>query len=92
MTINEVLPVILYVLGAIFMTTLIVLTVKLIITTNKINKIVDNITVKVSALDELFNVIELVGDKFAFVTDRVIDGVASLIEKVFKRKGEKIDE
>ena len=92
MTINEVLPVILYILGAILMTTLIVLTVKLIITTNKINKIVDNITVKVSALDELFNVIELVGDKFAFVTDRVIDGVASLIEKVFKRKGEKIDE
>ena len=57
MTVNEVLPVILYILGAILLTCLIVLTVKLIITMNKVEKIVDNITDKVSTLDKVFEII-----------------------------------
>lgn len=88
MTINEVLPVILYILGSVLLVALIVLTIKLIITMNKIEKVVDNITVKVTALDELFNVVGSVTGKFARVTDKVVDNIALLVEKIFRGKGE----
>lgn len=87
MTINEVLPVVLYLLGSVLLVALIVLTIKLIITMNKIEKVVDNITVKVHTLDELFNVIGLVTGKVTAITDKVVDNVALLIDKIFK-KGE----
>lgn len=92
MTINEVLPVILYILGSVLLVALIILTIKLIITMNKIEKVVDNITVKVKTLDELFNVIGLVTGKVTAVTDKVIDSIALLVEKIFKGKGEKLNE
>lgn len=88
MTVVDVLPVILYILGAILLSALIVLTVKLIFTMNKIEKVVDNITVKVQTLDTLFDMIGLVTGKFTSITDRVVDTVALLIEKIFKRKEE----
>ena len=86
MTIADVLPVILYILGAILLALLIVLTVKLILTMNKIEKVVDNITVKVSALDKLFDIIGLVIGKFTAVTDKIVDGLALLVNKLFKGK------
>lgn len=92
MAINEVLPVILYILGSVLLVALIVLTIKLIITMNKIEKVVDNITVKVKTLDELFNVIGLVTGKVTAVTDKVIDSIALLVEKIFKGKGDKLNE
>ncbi len=91
MTVSEVLPVILYILGAILLVCLIVLTIKLIITMNKVEKVVDNITEKVSTLDKMFEIIGLVTGKFTAVTDKVVDIVTSAIEKIFKRKDE-IDE
>lgn len=92
MTINEVLPVILYILGSVLLVALIILTIKLIITMNKIEKVVDNITVKVKTLDELFNVIGLVTGKVTAVTDKLIDGIVLLVEKLFKKKGDKLNE
>ena len=91
MTIAEALPILLYILGAILLTCLIVLTIKLIITMNKIEKVVDNITEKVSALDKVFEIVGLVTGKFTAVTDKIVDVISSLLEKIFKRKDE-IDE
>ena len=67
MTASEVLPVILYILGAILLVALIVLTIKLTITIHKIDKVVDNITEKVTALDGLFSVVNAVSKKFTFI-------------------------
>lgn len=89
MTVNEVLPVILYILGSILLVCLIVLTIKLIIVVNKTEKVVDNISVKVKTLDSLFDVVSAVTGKFTFVTEKVVDGIALLIDKIFKRKGDK---
>lgn len=86
MTASEVLPVILYILGAILLVTLIILTVKLIIVVNKTEKVVDNITDKVKTLDGLFAIIGTVTGKFTAVTDKIIDSIALLVEKIFKRK------
>ena len=84
MTASEVLPVILYILGAILLVALIVLTIKL--TIHKIDKVVDNITEKVTALDGLFSVVNAVSNKFTFITDKVVNIIYSLIEKITKRK------
>ena len=86
MTINEVLPVILYILGSVLLVALIVLTVKLTITVHKIDKIVDNITDKVTALDGVFSIVSAVSNKFTFITDKVVNIIYTLIEKITKRK------
>lgn len=89
MTVNEVLPVVLYILGAILLVCLIVLTIKMIITMNKIEKVVDNITEKVRTLDKIFEVVGLVTGKVTVITDKIVDTASILIEKIFKRKGDK---
>lgn len=86
MTASEVLPVILYILGAILLVALIVLTIKLTITVHKIDKIVDNITDKVTALDGVFSIVSAVSNKFTFITDKVVNIIYTLIEKITKRK------
>lgn len=89
MTVATVLPVILYILGAILLAALIVLTIKLIITMNKIEQVVDNISGKVKTLDKLFEVIGVVTGKFTSITDKIVDSIALLIEKIFKGKDDK---
>ena len=86
MTVNEILPVVLYILGAILLVALIVLTVKLTITVHKIDKIVDNITDKVTALDGVFSIVSAVSNKFTFITDKVVNIMYTLIEEITKRK------
>ena len=86
MTVNEILLVVLYILGAILLVALIVLTVKLTITVHKIDKIVDNITDKVTALDGVFSIVSAVSNKFTFITDKVVNIIYTLIEKITKRK------
>lgn len=88
MPVNEVLPIVLYILGAILLAALIVLTVKLIITINKIEKVVDNITVKVKSLDGVFEVASLVSNKVTFVTDKVVDIISMIIDKIFNKRKE----
>ena len=90
MTVNEVLPIVLYILGAILLVALIVLTIIFIITMDKIEKVVDNITVKVKSLDGVFEVASLVSNKVTFVTDKVVDIISMIIDKIFnKRKDDK---
>ena len=90
MTVNEVLPIVLYILGAILLVALIVLTIKLIFTMDKIEKVVDYITVKVKSLDGVFEVASLVSNKVTFVTDKVVDIISMIIDKIFnKRKDDK---
>jgi len=89
---KEVLPLILYGLGSILLIVLIILGVKLIKTMNKIEEIVDDINVKVSKLDGFFNIIDYTTDKLVSISDSVVDGVSSLINRVFKRKKRKESE
>ena len=82
----EVLPLVLYFLGSILLVVLIILGVKLIITMNKIENVVDDISSKVKSLNGLFSIIDTTTDKLALISDKVVDGVSSVIKKVFKRK------
>ncbi len=86
MTVETVLPVVLYILGAILLVALIILTVKLIIVMNKVEKTVDDISGKVKTLDGLFEIIGMLTGKFYFVTDKIVEFATLLVEKIFKRK------
>ena len=84
----EILPVVLYILGSILLVVLIILGIKLIITMNKIENVVDDINGKVKSLNGLFSMIDYTTDKVALLSDRLVDGVSSLIKRVFGRKEE----
>lgn len=86
----EFLPILLYVLGSILLVVLIILGIKLIITMNKIEIVVDDITKKVKSLDGLFSIIDMTTDKLAMLSDRVVDTVSLFIKKIFRRKEDEI--
>ena len=82
----EILPLVLYFLGSILLVVLIILGVKLIITMNKIENVVDDISTKVKSLNGLFSIIDTTTDKLALLSDRLVDVVSSIIRRIFKRK------
>ena len=84
----EILPIILYILGSILLVVLIILGIKLIITMNKIENVVDDINTKVTSLNGFFQIIDFTTDKLALISDRLVDTVTSLIKKIFKHKKE----
>ena len=82
----EVLPIILYVLGAVLLVALIVLTIKLIYSVERINVLLDGVERKMKTIDKIFGAVDNVTDSVAALSDRIVDGVASIISKVFGRK------
>ena len=82
-----VLPVILYVLVAVLLAALIVLVIKLIYSVNKVNTILDDVEHKLKTFDRAFITIDRVVDSFSNISDHVVDGVTSLINKIFIHKG-----
>ena len=92
MELTQALLILLYVLGSILLTVLIILGIKLIVTMNKIEGVVDDINKKVTSLDGLFSVIDMTTDKLSLLSDRMIDGITLLIKKIFSSKKRKEDE
>lgn len=89
MSLNEVLPIILYILGSILLGILIVLGIKLITVMNKMEKVVDDINTKVSSLNGVFSIIDATTDKLALLSDRMVDGISLIIRKLFVKKNKK---
>ena len=73
------------ILGSILVIALIILVIKLIFTIDKINKILDDISIKVSKFDKMFSVVDVVTDNMALISDRIVDAVSNVIRKVFNR-------
>ena len=92
MTLNEILPIILYILGSILLGILIVLGIKLINVMNKMEKVVDDINTKVSSLNGVFSIIDATTDKLALLSDRMVDGISLIIRKLFAKKNKKSKE
>ena len=84
----EVLSIILYILGSILLIVLIILGIKMIITMNKIGEITDDINTKLKSINGFFSVIDFTTDKLATITDKFVEGVTSLIRRIFKKKKE----
>lgn len=89
----ENLVIVLYALGSILLVVLIILGIKLIITMDKIGKVVDNINTKVDSLNGLFSIIDFTTNKLTMISDKVVDGVTGIVKKVFnKNKEEEFDD
>lgn len=86
---SEVMPIILYFLGAVLLIVLIMLVVKLIDTVEKTNFLLDNITAKAQSLDGLFDAIDSVGETISSVNFKLISTVTNIFEKIFHKKKKK---
>ena len=82
----EFLPIVIYILLIIVLIIGIVLAIKCLITLDKIEKVVDNVNEKVSSLDGLFHIIDTTTDRLVLVTDKVVEGITSLIANLFSPK------
>ena len=79
----------LYVLGAVLLGSLIILVIKLVYSVNRINSILDSVERKLKTVDKAFGAVDRLVDSFSAVTDKVVDGIASGISKVFNHKKKK---
>ncbi len=91
-TLHTFLPVILYIFGIALLIVMIILGIKLIQTVNKTNRLLDDIEKKMNSFNQLFHIVDVVADRFAFVSDRIVDILSGFVRKIFKRKEEKNDE
>ncbi len=82
------LPILLYILGIVLMVVFIILGVKLIATVDRANAIMDDVEGKLQTLNGIFKAIDHVKHTTEFVTDRIINGVTSIVDKIFRRKKE----
>ena len=89
MTAEQLLLIILYLLGSILLVVLIILGIKLINKMNKIQNVVDDINKKVDSFDGLFSIIDNTTDKLALLSDKMVDGVTFLLKKIFKPRKRK---
>ncbi len=92
MTLEAVFTTMLYILGSTLLIVLIILGIKLIITMNKIENVVDDINVKVDKLNGLFNIIDYTTDKLAIVSDKMVEGVSYVLKKMFFKKNKNKEE
>lgn len=88
-TLYEFLPVLIYVLLAALLVVLIILGIKLIDTVNKTNAVLDDIEKKSKSLDGIFETIDGVTDAVSLVSDKLVEGVASIVGKLFSLKKKK---
>lgn len=80
------------VFGSILLIALIILVIRLIIIANKVDKMIDEVNTKVAKFDNLFNIIDIVTDNMALISDKIVDFISNLIKKVLIKKDEREDE
>ena len=85
---NTLLTVCLYILGIILLIVLIVLGIKCIRILGKVDKLVDDVEVKVSSLDGLFNIVDRVTDGIVLASDSIISSGSDFISRLFRKKKE----
>ena len=86
---EDVLPLVLYFLGAVLLCVLIMLVVKLISTVEKTNALLDDIQGKSKSLDGLFDAIESVGDTISSVNFQIVSGITGFLSKLFSKRKRK---
>lgn len=85
-SLNAVLPIFVYLLLIVLLVVGIILGIKLIITIDKVNVVVDDVTEKVNSLNSVFRIINGISDKFSLLSSKLTDTVVSLISKIGNKK------
>ena len=86
---NEVLPIILYFLGAVLLIVVIILVTRLISTVDKVNILLDDVEEKSQSLNGLFDASGKVGDTLSAANNRLTGFIAGVASKMFKEKRKK---
>ena len=89
---NGILPIVIYILLIGLIIIGIVLGIKLIIAMNKIEAVIDDAKNKLDALDGIFNIIEVTSGKLTSVYETAVDFITGMVEKIFFRKKERIED
>lgn len=86
---NELFPIILYLLGCILLIVLIILGIRLIKTLNRVDALIDDVNVKSSKLNGVFDIIDHTADALANISDMAVGFITSSVRKMInKRKKE----
>jgi len=91
-TLGNILPIFIYLLLIVLLVVGIILGIKLIITMDKLNKLIEDIEEKVHSLDDIFNFANGIYGKISLISSKFSDTIVSLVSKVgkvFKRKEER---
>ena len=83
---DDALSVILSITLIILVITLIVLVIKLIKTLKKVDNVIDDVDTKMHKVDGVFDLIDTTADFANSISDKVINGVSSFINLIFKKK------
>lgn len=83
------LPIIIYLLLIIIIIVGIVLGIKLIITIDKVIKVVDEVNEKIESVTPVFNALELVSDKMYGILGTIFGTIENLIFKLFLKNKDK---
>ena len=83
---NEFLPIIIYILLIVLITLLIIISLKVIKAIDKVQAIAEDVDEKVQTLNGFFGVIDTATDKIAILSDRIIDIITGIFQRVFKPK------
>lgn len=83
---NGFLLTILLVLVSVLVVFLIVISIKLLYTVDKINVILDDTEKKLKSVNGVFTAIDTVTDSITLISETVIGKVLMMVEKIFKKK------
>ncbi len=83
---GQVMPILLYFLGAVLLFVIILLCLKLVDTVEKVNVLLDDIIAKSKSLDNLFGAIDSVGDTISSINLKFVNTISSIVGKLFKRR------
>ena len=83
MFLSQVLPIIVYVLLIVFLVISIIIGIKLIITMNKVDKIITNVEDKINTFNGVFSIIEMASGRITGVYERIIDFIGGMIDRLF---------
>ena len=83
---GQVMPILLYFLGAVLLFVIILFFLKLVDTVEKVNVLLDDIIAKSKSLDNLFGAIDSVGDTISSINLKFVNTIASIVGKLFKRR------
>ncbi len=83
--VNIFFSIMIYILASILLIVLIALCIKLIHTLTKVDRVIDDITVKSSKLDNLFNVIDTTADAVNSVSNSIVGWITSLFNRLLNK-------
>lgn len=85
-SLNELLISIIYISLIVLVIILIILGIRLIKTLRKVDDVINDVNVKIDKFNGIFDIIDKTADFASLVSDKVINGISTFINALFKKK------